>query len=634
MSCGLTRVRLGLALLVALVFCGLSALAQNTINVPGDQPTIQAAINAANSGDTVLVAPGAYAENINFSGKAITVTSSGGASVTTIDGGAIAPVVIFAAGEGPSSVLNGFTIQNGTSTFATQYEGGGIYIRSASPTITNNVIQNNTACSDGGGIAVSFGSPKVQGNTIQNNTQSACSGGSGGGGISLGGAGTAQVIGNVIVNNSWPSGNGGGISMNAAGTPTIKNNIIAGNTASGVSPAAQGGGISMVNDSDPLLVQNLIYNNSAGQGAGVFFLVPSGSRGPILLNNTIVGGPGATQGSAVYASGFDTQVQFFNNLLIGAAGENSVFCDGTYSPQPPTFSNNDAFSSGATGLDGTCAGQSGLNGNISADPQFVNAGGADFHLQPASPAVDAGNNSAPNLSPTDFAGNVRILDGNNDCVSTVDQGAYELVRSANVSVSSNALTFSSQPVGTSSSPRSVTLSNTGNTCFQFSNTAISGDFAQTNTCSAAGLPGGASCAYSVTFTPSAAGTRSGTLAVAGTDGINSANLSVALSGLGADFSLAVSPTSVTVKHGSAANITVLLGDLGGPFNLPVALSCSGLPSGATCSFSPPNPTPGTGTNSALTVSTTGRTQRGNFSVLIVGTAGNDVHSATVLLTVR
>jgi len=50
----------------------------STINVPKDQPTIQAGINAASNGDTVLVAPGKYVENINFMGKAITVTSSGG----------------------------------------------------------------------------------------------------------------------------------------------------------------------------------------------------------------------------------------------------------------------------------------------------------------------------------------------------------------------------------------------------------------------------------------------------------------------------------------------------------------------------------------------------------------------------
>ena len=52
--------------------------AQSTIHVLADQPTIQTAINAADNGDTVLAVPGTYSENINFNGKAITVTSSNG----------------------------------------------------------------------------------------------------------------------------------------------------------------------------------------------------------------------------------------------------------------------------------------------------------------------------------------------------------------------------------------------------------------------------------------------------------------------------------------------------------------------------------------------------------------------------
>src|SRR5689334_21325474 len=72
-----------------------SARCQNMLNVPAVYPTIQSAINAANSGDTVLVAPGTYVENINFNGKAITVTSSAGASSTIIDGGANGSVVAF-----------------------------------------------------------------------------------------------------------------------------------------------------------------------------------------------------------------------------------------------------------------------------------------------------------------------------------------------------------------------------------------------------------------------------------------------------------------------------------------------------------------------------------------------------------
>src|SRR5271156_6232691 len=78
-----------------------------TIHVPADQPTIQAGINAASNGDTVLVSAGTYYENINFSGKEITVTSASGPSATVIDGskGGYSPTVTFYSGETTQSVL-------------------------------------------------------------------------------------------------------------------------------------------------------------------------------------------------------------------------------------------------------------------------------------------------------------------------------------------------------------------------------------------------------------------------------------------------------------------------------------------------------------------------------------------------
>lgn len=395
-------------------FATCSFLSAATINVPADQPTIQDAINVANTGDTVLVAPGTYSENINFMGKAITVKSSGGTKVTIIDGGKVAPVVTFASGETSKSVLNGFTLQNGSSTFNSQYDGGGVYISGASPIVSNNVIQNNVACNGGGGIAVEFSSARIQNNLIKNNSQSGCSGGIGGGGIAVGGAGSAVIIGNRIQNNSWLS-SGGGITLFAAGTPTIENNIISGNSSSGT----QGGGMWIVNDSDALIVQNLFFGNTASQGGAIYLSMPSGSTGPVLVNNTIVGGSGVTQGSAVWAGGFDNQVFFYNNLMIGLSGQNAVYCDSTYSSVPPVFTNNDAYSPSGSGLLGTCASEQGQSGNISADPLFVNATKHQYQLQSTSPAINAGDNSAPHIPAKDLAGKTRIVGG------TIDIGAYE-----------------------------------------------------------------------------------------------------------------------------------------------------------------------------------------------------------------
>jgi hypothetical protein len=85
------------------------------LRVPGDQPTIQSAIDAANNGDKVLVSPGLYQENLDFKGKRIVVASSAGAAQTVIDGGQNGPVVLFATSERHSTVLQGFTIRRGAT---------------------------------------------------------------------------------------------------------------------------------------------------------------------------------------------------------------------------------------------------------------------------------------------------------------------------------------------------------------------------------------------------------------------------------------------------------------------------------------------------------------------------------------
>lgn len=407
---------------VLLVLCFTTVLAEAAdIKVPADHSTIQAAINAAAPGDTIEVAPGTYVENLNFLGKAIRVTSveGQGPQVTIIDGNQNGSVVVFSSGEGLQSVLNGFTIRNGNAT-ASALRGGGIRIENSSPTISGNIITGNIAGDGGGGISSSFGSPLIQGNIItQNHQRTGWSGGIGGGGVSIGGASAAQLLNNAIFGNSWTTANGGGISLFAAGTPTLRNNLITGNTA-----GSQGGGISMLNRSDALIVQNIVAANSASAGGGIYWLVPSGARGPLLVNNTVTGNH-AQQGSAVLADGFDSQAQLINNLLIATTGQNTVTCGTLDGSSVPTFQSNDVLAVSGLAYSGNCTNQTGLNGNISQDPIFRNAAAGDYHLMEGSPAIDTGSsNQAP---PTDFEGVGRPSDGNGDGIPKFDIGAYELV---------------------------------------------------------------------------------------------------------------------------------------------------------------------------------------------------------------
>ena len=126
----------------------------------GDYTTIQAAINASSNGDIVLVYAGTYTENINFGGKNIVVGSlyltTGTASYissTIINGNESGSVVRFENGETSSAKLIGFTITNGSGkSVSGERYGGGIYMYSSSPTISNLIISNNNVSDYGGGI--------------------------------------------------------------------------------------------------------------------------------------------------------------------------------------------------------------------------------------------------------------------------------------------------------------------------------------------------------------------------------------------------------------------------------------------------------------------------------------------------
>ncbi|NUP47876.1 MAG: choice-of-anchor D domain-containing protein, partial [Catenulispora sp.] len=119
-----------------------------------------------------------------------------------------------------------------------------------------------------------------------------------------------------------------------------------------------------------------------------------------------------------------------------------------------------------------------------------------------------------------------------------------------------SLTFARTVVGSSAPTQAVTITNTGTSTASVSGVSVTGDFSQTNTCSS--IPVNGSCTVNVTFTPTAAGTRSGTLTVTST--ANNSPTAVALSGSAVDGSTnlaAGQPASASTSNGqyTPANLT-------------------------------------------------------------------------------
>jgi parallel beta-helix repeat protein len=198
-------------------------------NMPQDTYylTIQAAIDAAENGDTIIIEDGTYVgegnRELNFWGKAITLRSQNGPDNCIIDCEQLSTGFIFINSEEANSVVDGFTITNGYSLDA----GGGILCESSSPTINNCIISSNTADRAGGGISCWAGNP-----TITN-----CS-----------------ITGNQALTET-----GGGIWCSASSEPIISNSTISENSPDGI----------WMDDMSNAWITGtvqVIYNNLTGSG--------------------------------------------------------------------------------------------------------------------------------------------------------------------------------------------------------------------------------------------------------------------------------------------------------------------------------------------------------------------------------
>jgi hypothetical protein len=330
-----------------ILFILVPLLSANSVirNVPGNYSGIQTAINLSNNGDTILVEPGTYFENITFRGKKVVLTSRfyisndlNYISNTIINGSNpvyqdTASCVIFRNGEDSTAVIQGFTITGGGGTAWTDEHGAGVY-------------------REGGGILTAYTSPVIRHNIIKNNVISNLIAvtSTGGAGIRAG-DGNPKILNNIITNNS--SKYGPGVVLNYCGC-NLRNNVICGNYGAMSYHGGSGLWINGNSAKPRIIINNTIVNNSSLTGTGGILVYTAA----VTIKNNIVWNnvsPAGAQFAALYGGSIIAQ-----------------YCD---------------IMGGYTGT-----------GNISSAPDF---GINNFYLSPGSPCIDAGDTASEMKDPED-----------------------------------------------------------------------------------------------------------------------------------------------------------------------------------------------------------------------------------------
>ena len=398
---------------------------------------LQLALGAASAGDEIRIADGTYKptsgsdRTISFAlrdGVAIRGGYAGYgaadpeardiAAYPTILSGDIGIVgstndnsyhVLTATGVGSLTVLDGITVTGGNANGSgLNGHGGGLYVTSGSPTLTNCIFSSNAASEGGGGTYNSSSSLTLIDCIFIGNSVTGTYGKGGGmynasssprltnctfsGNPAYGGGGvynassSSPTLTNCIFSANSAKHSGGGMS-NFGSSPTLTNCTFTGNSVTGT--YGQGGGMYNASSSSPMLINCTISGNSASGtnalGGGMY----NSSSSPSLTNCIIWGNIGGAISTNV-----GTPVITYSNIQGGYAGTGNIDADPLFVRMPWP---------GPDGLFGT------------ADDDL-----GDLRLRPGSPSLNTGSNEAISAGvSTDLAGNARIQD------SIVDMGAYE-----------------------------------------------------------------------------------------------------------------------------------------------------------------------------------------------------------------
>lgn len=380
----------GIAAAVVTLAASVTAMAA-TYDVPVQFSTIQEAIDYSANGDVISVRPGIYYENLTIREKQITLQSTKGPAQTIIDGAQKGAVITIGVSSGSMSIT-GFTIQHGSNAGINISDES--KLSSITLTVDNCVIINNSGVQGGGIKAYSVPNPggwielNLNNSSVVDNTATY------GGGIYKLGYGGVVVTDSTIANNKADTG--AGVFVTYLSNARIIRSNITGNAAT-----TNGGGVVVQSAwATAEILGSVIDLNSAGVAGGGIYGGTTSSSSIIVRNATITRNSAPVGGSVKQDTGMGFSVM--NSIFYG----NSSL---------PSLADLGKVIIRYSDIEGGAVGE----GNIDADPLFVNALARNYQLSAHSPAFDTGMWDTYSNLETDMLGVARPSGRIND------MGAFE-----------------------------------------------------------------------------------------------------------------------------------------------------------------------------------------------------------------